>query len=98
MLTPEQKKPLIEREDLRETLVNLAYIKVKKVPKLKGRIVKFDAGVQVVETDSKEEGKRFIHLAGIMAVPGAKVGDWIELEYKVHKNMNMMCWMGRRVG
>ena len=64
-------------------------------PKLKGRIISVKMGVQAVETDSKENGKRILHCLGQTYLNGGEVGDWVEMEYKVHVMKNTCMWVGR---
>lgn len=54
-----------------------------RVPPLRGVIIKDDGLTQVVETDSREQGKRFVHLPGNQRVADAKVGDRLKLFYRV---------------
>ena len=73
----------------------VGYIPAQNCPKLKGRIIKVAGGVQNVETDSKEEGKRIIPCLGFTWIEGGEVGDWVEMEYMVHVHKNVAMWTGR---
>ena len=73
------------------------YVKAQNCPKLKGRIISDKFGVQAIETDSKEEGKRIIHCLGMTYLTGGQVGDKVELEYRVHALHNVHMWVGRLI-
>ena len=73
------------------------YIKAQNCAKLRGRIISDRFGTQAVETDSKEEGKRIIHCLGLTYIQNGKVGDWVELEYRVHALKNVCMWVGRLI-
>ena len=73
------------------------FINAVNCPKLKGRITRDMAGIQYVETDSKEDGKRLIPCLGFTRIEGGLVGDWVEMTYKVHQQKNMAMWIGRLV-
>lgn len=73
------------------------YIPAQQCAKLKGRITSIAHGIQNVETDSKEEGKRLIPCLGFTWIEGGEVGDYVELEYMVHLSKNTAMWTGKLV-
>jgi hypothetical protein len=74
---------------------SFGYIPAQNCAKLKGRIIQISNGIQSIQTDSKEEGKRIIPQLGFTWIAGGEVGDYVELEYKVHMTKNVAMWTGR---
>ncbi len=91
--TEEQKRI---QEIVRQRMIEAEY-KTTKVPKLKGRIINDSHGIQAIQTDSKEEGKKIIHALGFTRVPNAKVGDYVVCEYRVSIKRNMAMWICKKV-
>lgn len=93
MSTPTRNAPDWHRE--------LAAKLRRDAPKLRGRITYHNPQrhLQVVETDSREEYKRVVHLIGPTYLKGAVVGNKVELTYKVEYNNGVPfgVWTGSRI-
>lgn len=87
-----------------DTFESKGFMDAVNVPRLKGRIITFRNGIQYVETDSKEEGKRLIPCLEFTLIyrdeekkVPAQVGDWVEMVYMVHKEQLVCMWTGKIV-
>jgi hypothetical protein len=92
--SPEEKA---RHDEWKKRIAMQGFIPAVNVPELKGRVMLNRNGVQVIETDSKEEGKRIIHALGFTYIEGANVGDHVRLSYQVHLHRNVAMWIGRLV-
>jgi hypothetical protein len=80
-----------------ETFESQGFIKAVNCPSLRGRIITDRGGIQYVETDSKEEGKRLIPCLGKTRIAGGEIGDFVEMTYMVHKQEMMCMWTGKLI-